>query len=198
MPEKHPALGKGIPQVTRGATAGLFTQFFPREQPGRSKIFSVPLVGPAASRFVGSQYLAFEEDEELDQAEIEQGDEKARLNRQAEEIYEKWKQLPGPGPALRRFVSSEGGTKATLEKVKDLISDERLGLDYQDRRIKQLQIGNGQRARYIASKLEGTNESERKEYLEDLKRKKILTPTVNKQLRAELWNRRRESQRMRR
>ncbi len=180
-----------LEQATRGATAGLFTQFFPREQPGRSKIFSVPLVGPAASRFVGSQYLAFEENEELNQALIEQGDEKVRLNRQAEEIHEKWKQLPGPSYPLRRFVKDEGGDAATLAKVKDIISDERLGLDYGDRLIKQLQVGNGQRARYIASQLEGKSESERKEYLMDLRRKKILTPTVNQQLRAELWDRRR-------
>ncbi len=179
-------------QATRGATAGLFTQFFPREQPGRSKVFSVPLVGPAASRFVGSQYLAFEENEELNQALIEQGDEKVRLNRQAEEIHEKWKQLPGMSYPSRQFVKDEGGDAATLAKVNDIIRDETLGLDYGDRLIKQLQVGNGQRARYIASQLEGKSESEKKEYLSDLKRKKIITPKVNQQLREEPWKRRRD------
>ena len=140
---------------------------------------------------MGSQYLAFEENEELNQALIEQGDEKVRLNRQAEEIHEKWKQLPGMSYPLSQFVKDEGGDTATLAKVKDIIRDARLGLDYGDRLIKQLQVGNGQRARYIASQLEGKSESERKEYLSDLKRKKILTMEVNHQLLAERRKRRR-------
>ena len=115
------------------------------------------------------------------------------LNRQAEEIHEKWKQLPGPGPALSQFVRSEGGTEATLAKVKDIISDEKLGLDYGDRRIKQLQVGNGQRAQYLADKVEGMSASERRKYLNDLRRKKILTPQVNQQLDVELRKRRRAS-----
>ena len=82
------------------------------------------------------------------------------------------------------------GGAATLAKVKNIIRDERLGLDYGDRLIKQLQVRNGQRARYIASQLEGKRESERKEYLSDLRRKKILTPKVNQQLEPELRKRR--------
>ena len=86
---------------------------------------------------------------------------------------------------LRQFVKEESGDAATLAKVQDINRDAKLGLDYGDRLIKQLQVGNGQRARYIASQLEGKSESERKEYLRDLKQKKILTLEVNHQLLAE-------------
>ena len=94
---------------------------------------------------------------------------------------------------LRQFVRDEGGDAATFEKVKDIARDERLGLDYGDRLIKQLQVGNGQRAKYVADKLEGKSESERHKYLTDLKRKKIITPVVNRQLFTELRKRRRSS-----
>jgi len=175
-----------LEQMVRGATAGLITQFTPRARPGRSRILELPLIGPIASRYVGSEYLGTEADEDLDAALLRQGDRKVNIVRKSEQIHEAWV-AEDPKPfSMREFVRLQGGTTEHFDRVRDIISDIRLGLTYQERLIKQLQIANGERARYIATKAAPMTPEERTEYLMDMRTKKILTGEMYVVLNAEI------------
>ncbi len=175
-----------IEQMVRGATAGLITQFTPRARPGRPAALSLPLIGPTLGSFVGSEYLATEADEQLEAALIRQGDRQVNINRKSEQIYEAWvKEDPRPRD-MTEFVRLQGGTGVHLTKLKDIIEDTRLGLTYTERLIKQLQIGNGERARYLAEKAAPMPAEERTEYLRDMRQKRILTPEMYLEMNAEI------------
>lgn len=175
-----------IEQLVRGATAGLVTQFTPRKRPGRPKVLELPLIGPTLESFVGSEYLATVPDDELEEALRGQGDAQVNINRKSEQIHQAWLEEDPKPYSLREFVRLQGGTQEHLTKVRDIMQDTRLGLTYTDRLIKQLQIGNGERANYIAKKAVALEGEERSTYLQDLRRKRILTPEVTRQVNAEI------------
>jgi hypothetical protein len=175
-----------IEQMVRGATAGLITQFAPRSRPGRPKVLSLPLIGPVLGSFVGSEYLATESDEVLEAALIRQGDRQVNINRKSEQIHEAWiAEDPRPRD-MTEFVRLQGGTQVHLTKLRDIIEDKRLGLTYTERLIKQLQIANGERAKYLAEKAAPMPAEERTLYLRDMQQKRILTPPMFLQMNAEI------------
>jgi hypothetical protein len=175
-----------LEQMVRGASAGLITQFTPRARPGRSRILELPLIGPIASRYVGSEYLGTEADEDLDAALLRQGDRKVNIVRKSEQIHEAWVAEDPKPYSMREFVRLQGGTTEHFDKVADIISDIRLGLTYTERLVKQLQIGNGERARYLATKAAPMDPKERTEYLMDMRTKKILTDEMYLVMNAEI------------
>lgn len=70
-----------------------------------------------------------------------------------------------------------------VKKVLQISKDEALGLTGTDRLIKQLGIANGERAKYIYETLK--DQDDKKAYLKELARKKLLTSDVLTQI-AEL------------
>lgn len=71
------------------------------------------------------------------------------------------------------------------EKLKDVLEEKKLGLTFEEKKMKALGVENGDRARYILSQIEKLETSEQKNaYVEELKRKKIISDAVVKQLRA--------------
>ena len=68
------------------------------------------------------------------------------------------------------------------QSVKEIIEEERLGLTYSERLIKQLGVESGERAKYIKSKLDKLSEEERNNYYQELKHKKIITKKIDDQI----------------
>lgn len=174
-----------IEQLVRGASAGLITQFIPRKRPGRSKLLELPLIGPVLDSLVGSEYLATEADEDLQVAEVRSGDRKVNINRKSEDIYKSWNLTDQKG-SLVEFIKQFGGEKEHHEKVLGIIEDVRLGLTYTERRIKQLPVGDGTRAAYLAGKMLDMDTKERETYIVDYRRKRIVTDIVSGQIGREL------------
>ena len=175
-----------IEQLTRGYTAGLITQFMPRKRPGRGKALELPLIGSVLSRYVGSEYLAQSEDPELEAALLEQGDTAVDVVRKAREIEEEYSATDPRPEDLRAFVSERGGGSDEWARVRRIIEERAMGLDSQERLIKTLGVMNGARARYIAKKAHPMMEGPRLEYLQNLRRKQILTREVIRQYNREI------------
>lgn len=71
------------------------------------------------------------------------------------------------------------------EKLKDVIEEKKLGLTFEEKKMKALGVENGDRAHYILSQIEKLETAEQKNaYVEELKRKKIMSDAVVKQIRA--------------
>ena len=87
---------------------------------------------------------------------------------------------------FRAFIAEHGGGSKEWARVRRIIEEKALGLDYQERLIKQLGVENGARARYIAKKAHPMMEGPRLQYLQDLRRKQILTREVIRQYNREI------------
>ena len=69
------------------------------------------------------------------------------------------------------------------EKINDIIDEEKLGLTYTERLVKQLGVENGERAKYIFNQLNQLKtQKEKREYYQNLIDKKIITEQVGQQL----------------
>jgi hypothetical protein len=90
--------------------------------------------------------------------------------------------------ALKELASRD---ELLFDKTVDVITDNKLGVTYSDRLIKQLNVRDGNRAKYIVGELnEMETSEEKKEYLKDLRSKKILTDEVLKQVKYLIKNQR--------
>ena len=136
---------------------------------------------------MGSEYLATEPDEELERALLSQGTRQVRINRKSEQLNQAWQALDPKPFSMRGWIFDQGGTQEHFAKVQDIIEDTRLGLTYTDRLVKQLQIGNGERARYLATKAAPLAPEERTAFIMEQRRKKIMTdemfPIFNTEIR---------------
>ncbi len=70
-----------------------------------------------------------------------------------------------------------------LDKLMDIMEEKALGLSHSDKLIKNLGVENGERAKYIWSKIQKKESGKEKgEYIADLYRKKIITGEIVNQL----------------
>jgi hypothetical protein len=113
-----------------------------------------------------------------------QADENFRLKQEAEILYKEFKTIPN-NEAQIKAKELKKVNLPLYNKLKDVATDEKLGLDYNDRLIKQLQVRNGQRAEFIWQNLKilKTNE-EKNAYIKELRKKKIISDEVFKQLKS--------------
>jgi predicted RNA-binding protein YlxR (DUF448 family) len=75
------------------------------------------------------------------------------------------------------------------KKLKTLADEARLERSYTEKRIAELTVQDGARARYVGEQLKKLKTAEEKNaYVKDLKQKKILTDEVFKQLKQMLAN----------
>lgn len=100
----------------------------------------------------------------------------------AEDLDEELQQLPAE-EAIDRFKDLQKSNPQMAERLKGVIEDRNLGLNYEEKVLKSLGIENGDRARFIFKQLnEMETDAEKVPYLQDLAAKKIITDKVFQQL----------------
>lgn len=108
----------------------------------------------------------------------EQQSERDILSDEAEKLHNELKKLPRD--EANQIVAELKNINTDLyNKLKSIIEAEKLGLTDKDKLIKQLGVENGKRAEYIYKEVEKLKTSEEKNnYLNDLKKKKIISDNV--------------------
>jgi hypothetical protein len=113
-----------------------------------------------------------------------QADENFRLKQEAEILYKEFKTIPN-NEAQVKAKELKKVNLPLYNKLKDMATDEKLGLDYNDRLMMQLQVRNGQRAEFIWQNLKAFDTGEKKNaYIKELRKKKIISDEVFKQLKS--------------
>jgi len=169
-----------IQQLIGGLTGGGLTQFtVGQPSEGRSAISEFPI----AKRFVRSDYV--DESGTVNKLETslrKQKDESVTRTQKAEELYDSLSKLPKE--EANAIANDLKKTNPLLfDKLKDVATDAKLGLTYEERLIKQLQVNNGARAEYIYGILqEMPTREEKNAYVKELKDKKIISQIVFDQI----------------
>lgn len=111
-----------------------------------------------------------------------QADESFRLKQEAEILYTELKALP-KDQANTMASELQQKNPQLFDKLKTVVEADKKGLDYNDRLMMQLQVTNGERAKFIWENLKAFKTPEEKNsYLADLKKKGIVSANVMTQL----------------
>jgi hypothetical protein len=110
-----------------------------------------------------------------------QSRERFNLKQQAIELDKELQQL-SPETANLRFRQIKQENPQLAEKLKDIISERKLGLAFEEKLMKQLGVENGERARYIDAQIMKLPPERRKDYYNELRQKKIISDEVAKQI----------------
>lgn len=104
------------------------------------------------------------------------------IKTEAEKLDNELQKL-SPAEANARAREIKQSNPQLYEKLKDVVSDRKLGLTYSEKMIKQLGVENGERARYIHQQaLKLKTSQERNAYIKNLRQKKIISDKVFEQL----------------
>jgi hypothetical protein len=125
-----------------------------------------------------------EEAREIRKILTEQSRVRIKLQNEAEAMFEAMKKMPIP-QRKETYLKLKEENPVLLERINRVADEEERGLTYTDRLILNLGVENWERARYLKAqfnKLETTEE--RKELYLELKRKRILTDEVSRQIEA--------------
>ena len=142
---------------------------------------------PVVSRFyksrpieeAGSGADEFQRIEELLQ---EQSRERFYENQEAEDSYQQLKNLPKE-EAAEVFKTIIETNPDMAKKINKIIKDEEKGLTFVNRKILQLGVGNGERAKFLKDKFDGISSREKKAQLwNEYVSKGIISKEVAKQL----------------
>jgi len=115
---------------------------------------------------------------DLEKILLNQADERFRLKQEAEILFNELKQLP-PEEATQKSNELKQKNPQLYEKLKDTVVENQKGLDYNDRLMMQLGVENGERAKFIYSEAMALEtDEERTAYLNELRKKKILSDKV--------------------
>lgn len=89
-----------------------------------------------------------------------------------------------PAERAARFDEIAATDPALADKIREVAKERALNLTELDRKIKELNIGNGNRAQFIWNQLQSmSTDEQRAQYWDDLAKKGIITDEVAKQLR---------------
>lgn len=111
-----------------------------------------------------------------------QADERFLTKQAAEALYEELKALP-KDEANAKAKELQKVNKPLFDALKKTIDEDKKGLTYEDRLINQIGVENGERAKFIWAKLkEMKTKDEKNNYVNELKRKGIISETVFNQL----------------
>ena len=120
--------------------------------------------------------------ESLKDALKKQDKERFYFNQEAELVYEGMKQIPAK-EANENYNKMKENNPRLAKKIKHLRENEKYKLTYIERLTKQLGVTNGERSKYIWSKVsELKTGKEKNTYLKDLRKKKIISDNVWEQL----------------
>jgi hypothetical protein len=82
----------------------------------------------------------------------------------------------------REISSTEGVDQAVLRKLGDILTEKAMGIDYTDKSRRNLGVKNGARAMSFVQTLEKMPKENIAMFIRDQRRKRILTPEVEKQM----------------
>ena len=119
--------------------------------------------------------------DELEELLIKQADESDRLKQEALSLDKELLEMPKE-TANEHLKELKKTNPLLAEKLKDVIEERKLGLTYSEKLMKQLHVENGERARYIHEKLMELPEEDRAAYYAELRKKKIISDEVAKQV----------------
>lgn len=112
----------------------------------------------------------------------DQSRERFILEQQAEDSYNQMKNIPKED-AKKMFNDLVKEDPNIAKKVNEIIKEEKLGLNYVDRLVKQLGVSNGERAKFIVGELNKLKtKKEKKSYYQEMIDKKIISEEVGKQI----------------
>jgi len=151
----------------------------PRDQIGGKSVIKA-----ITDRFtsVRGGHLDDKANEELQKIIQRHADDSFRLKQEAEILYADLKNRP-PAEANKIALGIKKVNPSKFEKLKDVISAEKKNLDYNDRLMLQLPIGNGNRALFIWKNLKAFKTTQDKNaYIASLKAKGIVSDKVMEQL----------------
>lgn len=128
----------------------------------------------------------FEQREDLFYRIDRQETDRKREQLDAEKVWSKASAMIARGDkaGAAEYLNKQTTENPDLAKrVKDIIKDEKMGLDGKDRLVKMLGVENGERAKFIVEQLNGLEDKEAKaEYLNELVAKRIITKQVKLQI----------------
>jgi DNA-directed RNA polymerase subunit F len=112
----------------------------------------------------------------------EQSRERFYLSQQAEDSYQQLKNLPKEDAAAL-FDEIKEADPALAKKIADVKKEDDRGLSFIDRKILQLGVGNGERAKFLKAKFDELETDEEKAQLwTEYRAKGIISDNVSKQL----------------
>lgn len=170
-----------LEHLTRNITASGLTQFLTRKaQPGREGWTAWPVL----KMFASSPYGGLDGRLERLMAVREgAGEEKGSRYWEVEAKWIELKDLDRAGYSKRiREIAAEGD-KELVRKIREKKKKSDIGWNYIDGMTQNLGVSNGARAKFIFQELKTMrNKEERDAYLRDLRKKRILTTAVRRQL----------------
>jgi hypothetical protein len=111
----------------------------------------------------------------------DQADDRFLNKQEAEKIRETLKDQEKT--AQNKYLSQlRKENKPVYEAYKTIIEQEKKGLDYSDRVISDLGVTNGVRAKYLYSLMKDMGTEEKNAFVKDMKKKKLISPTVASQI----------------
>lgn len=169
-----------IEQAVQSSTAGLFTQFIP---PANNQDRTIVSQLPGLKRFVRSRTV----NETVQQGRINefltsQADETVTLQREAEALHARLSSMSSAAANTEAKRIKKENPRLFAE-LKDVVEQDKLGLSYNDRLIRMLQVRNGQRAQFIYQELQMLpDDNARNAYIAELREKKLISTEVFQQL----------------
>lgn len=123
-----------------------------------------------------------ETNKKLQEIITKQKDESFITKQKAELLYEELKNM-SPEQANAKVQELDKVDPKLVDKLYDISEEQKKGLDYTDRLIKQLGVENGERAKFIWEKLNELKTTEEKnKYFEELDSKGLISDNIYKQL----------------
>lgn len=120
--------------------------------------------------------------DEAGKVKQESATESLKRKREAEKLYSQLSGLP-PDMANARAKEIRQSDPLLYEKLKDIVNEQKKGQDAKDKIMVSYPVQDGTRAKAIAKELNKLKTDDEKNlYVDQLKRKKIITPEVFKQL----------------
>lgn len=109
-------------------------------------------------------------------------DEKERLNQEAEILFKAWSEIPKE-EANAKLNELKKTNKPLADALLNVIKTNKKGLTAEDRQVLRLGVKNGDRAEYLYYTWKTIeSEEQKKAFISEMKKKKILTEEVKKQM----------------
>lgn len=171
-------VGSQALNISDRALAGM--DIIPRDQIGGQDIVDAVLARFAKARGGASED---KQNEKLKAVLTNQADDRFLAKQEAEMLYDELSTLPA-AEANAKATELKTRNPAVYAKLKDIAQAKQRGLTYSDRLIGQLGVDNGERAKFIWAEVQSLKTTKEKNtYVEELRRKKLVTDQVLKQLR---------------
>ncbi len=170
-------VGSQVLNVSDRALAGL--DIIPKDQIGGQN-----LVDAVLARFDKARGGALDNGttNKLKELLVKQADDKFRLKQGAELLYTQLNALP-KAEANAKAQEIAKTNMPLFNELKSVIDSNNKGLNYNDRLMLQLQVANGERAKFIYENIKSMKTpAEKKAYATELQKKGILTKNVLTQL----------------